>query len=361
MLAHIILSLVCVFSSLFCSLSNVNSDGLKKVLYFNALLIFFFLALRYDFGNDYLAYYDLFNEFSVLTLDDALKYDGRVELGWILLCMLFKPIGFFGLVFALVFFQIYVLVKIIFKYCPPGLYWFAIFIFVFLPDNMLINASAIRQSIAISFFLLMIDSILEKKYLKALFYFIAAYNFHTSILIVVLFLIPIIFSNRINNYIFCFVALLIFPILYLFGENLGNYFFQLSFFSDTFEKYLIYSENGNFGSGVGTLYNFILLVSFLSVLSGLSLSERLIVKIASLTYFITPLSIYVAMLGRINFYFEMLFIVAMPLMVSQFRNTYFRYGLIFLIMFWTLYIYYGFYHNPIWMEKYSIYKLIPIF
>lgn len=361
MLAHIILSLVCVFSSLLCSLSNVNSDGLKKVLYFNALLIFFFLALRYDFGNDYLTYYDLFNEFSVLTLDDALKYDGRVELGWILLCMLFKPLGFFGLVFALVFFQIYVLVKIIFKYCPPDLYWFAIFIFVFIPDNMLINASAIRQSIAISFFLLMIDSILEKKYLKALFYLIAAYNFHTSILIVVLFLIPIIFSNRINNYIFCVVALLIFPILYLFGENLGNYFFQLSFFSDTFEKYSVYSENGNLGSGVGTLYNFILLVSFLSVLSGLSLSERLIVKIASLTYFITPLSVYVVMLGRINFYFEMLFIVAMPLMVSQFRNTYFRYGLIFLIMFWTLYIYYGFYHNPIWMEKYSIYKLIPIF
>lgn len=361
MLIHIILGVSCVFLNLYAS--NFATQNIYRKVFFSLsiLLLFVFLAFRYDFGNDYLAYYDLFNEFSVLTLDDALKYDGRVELGWILLCMLFKPIGFFGLVFALVFFQLYVLAKIIFKYCPPDLYWFAIFIFIFIPDNMLINASAIRQSIAISFFLLMVDSILEKKYLKALFYLIAAYNFHTSILIVVLFLIPIIFSNRINNYIFCFVAILIFPILYLFRENLGDYFFQLSFFSDTFEKYLIYSESGNLGSGVGALYNFILLVSFLSVLSCLSLSERLIVKIASLTYFITPLSVYVAMLSRINFYFEMLFIVAMPLMVSQFRNTYFRYGLIFLIMFWTLYIYYGFYHNPIWMEKYSIYKLIPIF
>lgn len=361
MLIHILLGVSCVFLNLYAS--NFSTQDIYKKVFFclSILLLFIFLAFRYDFGNDYLAYNDLFNEFSVLTLEDVLKYDGRVELGWILLCMLFKPIGFFGLIFALVIFQLYVLTKIIFKYCPPNLYWFAIFIFIFFPDNMLINASAIRQSIAISFFLLIVDAIIEKRYLKVLFYFFIAYNFHTSILIALLFLIPILLSSRINNYIFCFISILIFPILYLFRQNLGDYFFQLSFFLDTFEKYLIYSESGNLGSGIGTLYNFLLLSSFLFVLSSLNLSERLIVKLASLTYFITPLAVYVAMLSRINFYFEMLFIVAMPLMISHLKDAYVRYAIFSLIIIWTLYVYYGFYQNPLWMEKYSTYKLIPLF
>lgn len=361
MLIHIILGITCVFLNLYAS--KFSTQGIYKKVFFclSILLLFVFLAFRYDFGNDYLAYNDLFNEFSVLAIEDAIKYDGRVEIGWILLCMLFKPIGFFGLVFALVIFQLYVLIKIIFKYCPPNLYWFAIFIFIFIPDNMLINASAIRQSIAISFFLLMVDSIVERKYLKVLFYFFVAYNFHTSILLTILFLVPILLSSRINNSIFCFISILIFPILYLFRQDLGDYFFQLSFFSDAFEKYLIYSESGDLGSGVGALYNFLLLSFFLFVLSSLNQSERLIVKLASITYFITPLAVYIAMLSRINFYFEMLYIVAMPLMISHLKNVYVKYAIIALIIIWTLYVYYGFYQNPLWMEKYSTYKLIPIF
>ena len=113
-------------------------------------LIFLFLALRYDYGNDYSAYLKGFLEVNrVETIDYFDKYL-HFDPGWIFLCRIFWPFGFFAMMAVLALFNCFVYYRFIRKYVPPVYYWFAVFLYVFNPYFMLVHSSAMRQSLAIS-------------------------------------------------------------------------------------------------------------------------------------------------------------------------------------------------------------------
>jgi hypothetical protein len=52
-------------------------------------LIFLFLALRYNFGNDYSSYLDRFIDINKYSTVDYFDKFYRVEPGWIFLCRIF--------------------------------------------------------------------------------------------------------------------------------------------------------------------------------------------------------------------------------------------------------------------------------
>ena len=59
------------------------------------LVLIIFFGVRYNYGNDYPGYYDMFNEInSYHTLTIALGNMG-IEDGWIVLNRLFAPLGFY--------------------------------------------------------------------------------------------------------------------------------------------------------------------------------------------------------------------------------------------------------------------------
>ena len=123
------------------------------------LILFVFLAIRYDFGNDYMAYYDDFemlNSYAKFGIDS----DAHNEPGWQILCHLFNPLGFFAMVAFLTAIECYILYRFIKEYVPERYYWFAIFLYVFTPSIMLVGASMMRNMLAIT---LVIVSI---KYIK---------------------------------------------------------------------------------------------------------------------------------------------------------------------------------------------------
>lgn len=68
-------------------------------------------AIHYDFGPDYMVYYNFFNNwtrdvelsFNLSDMQEVFK-----DPGWVILCLLFKPIGFFGMVAVLSVVQNYI-------------------------------------------------------------------------------------------------------------------------------------------------------------------------------------------------------------------------------------------------------------
>ena len=53
------------------------------------LIIFVFLAIRYDFGNDYMGYWEDFNSLNSWAMFNV-DNDLHVEPGWQILCNIFK-------------------------------------------------------------------------------------------------------------------------------------------------------------------------------------------------------------------------------------------------------------------------------
>ena len=162
-------------------------------------LIFLFLALRYNYGNDYSAYLKGFLEVNrVETIDYFDKY-WHFDPGWIFLCRIFGPFGFFAMMAVLALFNCFVYYRFIRKYVPPAYYWFAVFFYVFNPYFMLVHSSAMRQSLAISLFIFSIDYIYKKDALRYFLCIGLAALFHTSALVLLPIYLLGVFDWKINK------------------------------------------------------------------------------------------------------------------------------------------------------------------
>ena len=131
------------FSVLFAFLAKYKNVmwGLKA----SFTLIFLFLSLRYNFGNDYKAYLEAFyNNYGYSSIDFFDK-SNQFESGWMFLNYLFQPFGFFAMTAVLAFFHCMVLYNIVNKFVPKKQQWFAVFIYVFNPYFMLVYSSAMRD------------------------------------------------------------------------------------------------------------------------------------------------------------------------------------------------------------------------
>ena len=72
---------------------------------FSLIVLCVFYGIRYDFGNDYWSYYNLF-------LASSYGIDVEViEPGWGFINYLCQPIGFFGMIFLLTVFEYYSVFK----------------------------------------------------------------------------------------------------------------------------------------------------------------------------------------------------------------------------------------------------------
>ena len=100
------------FTVFFSYLSK--DENFKWGLKFSFILIFFFLALRFDFGNDYMYYYSNFQKINSFSSFNINNYNVKgVEIGWLLLNVCFNSMGFFAMNAVLAAFSTYVLYRFI--------------------------------------------------------------------------------------------------------------------------------------------------------------------------------------------------------------------------------------------------------
>lgn len=355
MLTTLIFNIIAVF---FAWLESNKSS--KYGLKLSVFTVFVFLAFRYDFGNDYMAYLEVFqniNKFDLAKID-SFTIKGN-EVGWFYLNRLFKPLGFFAMTIVLAAFNCYVVYRFIKKYVPAKYYWFAVFLYTFQVSQMLILSSAMRQAVAVSFFILAIDYIIQKKPFKYIILIFIATLFHTSAVV----LFPLIIISYINwkikfvHIILVFVVFLI-PIYFL--KDITAYINV--FVSQYFEIYSYYLENAGGTSiseiGLGFILNiFIYFVIVYNSQFEIDFEKNIFLKIAIISFILIPLGFNLQLIGRINFYFMPVLLIVFPLIFSKMKKTY-KMIYIGIVVLFTFYNFYLFFNEGVYKIPFGTYQTI---
>ena len=347
-----------LFSGLFAYLSRYKKTQWGLKVSFG--LIFVFLALRYDFGNDYETYLKAFGDLNQYGLFSATDNLNNFEPGWVVLNRLFRPLGFFGMTAVLALVNSIVYYYFIKTYVPIRYYWMAVCLYVFDPEFMLIQLSAMRQTVAILLFIISLNFLSTKRPVQYFLCIGVAMLFHTSAVI----LLPVYLlglfvnwhSNIVNKSISGVIAICLFALLYIIREYVTAI---LNFLINSYyDRYLDYQNPGELHSGLGVVYG--LGILFLAIYYGNTQNKRIesIVSVAMLNYFLIPLNIIISMITRIDFYFYPAIFVAYPVILNNFKSPVIRVLFLTLTFAFAGYKFYGYINfedNP---EHYGTYKTI---
>ena len=171
MFATLVISLIAILFAWIARFQKTKYGGLE----FAFILLTVFMAIRYNFGNDYPAYLNIFIKIGRNNIPD------RLEAGWVLLSKLFQPIGFFGMIIVLTIIEYSIIYWLIKKYIPKQWYWLSVFIFTLNTSFLLIGASMMRQFLAMCVCLIAIEFIIRKKMIKSILIVLHLHNFYIDI------------------------------------------------------------------------------------------------------------------------------------------------------------------------------------
>lgn len=352
MIATFILGVFCVLFAWLEDYKNFNY-GLKIGFGF----IFLFLALRYDFGNDYMPYYNFFYGVEDLTDDEIHSEDQHFEIGWIYLNKIFYNWGFFTMQMTLASINCIVYYYFIKKYCPKHYYWFAMFLYVFSSGIMLTHSSAMRQSIAIAIFLISLSFLQKKQLLRYIILIGIASLIHTSALILSpLILLP--FINFRISFRSGLITFSIFLLLFIYANFILSNITSLS--GVYFERYAEYLDNEGvmLGSGLGLIFLSILLILILKYSKYQTKENSLLFKLAILNFMFIPMGFALQSVGRLGMYFLPVTIVVYPLIICTIKSNIIRSIITTSIVLVTLYTFYQFFQSEVWKEAFGTYQTI---
>lgn len=350
MIATIILG---IFAVLFAFLAKYKN--FRYGLEISFFLIFLFLALRYNFGNDYSSYLKGFIDINRYSPVDYFDKYYRVEPGWIFLCRIFKPLGFFVMIAVLALFNCLVYYRFIKKYVPINYYWLAIFLYIFNPGFMLIHSSAMRQSIAIALFIFSLDYLYKKDAIRYFLCIGIASLFHTSALI----LLPVYLLGILNwkiNKVTGVIFFSFFVSLFIFRESLRPYLSQ--FISNNFERYEVYQTAGVISTGLVALYLSGLLILTLYYERFQNRKTAFIFKIAIIGFIFIPLNLLIQLISRVGMYFVPATLIAYPIILMNLKKHIYKTIFLFLLIFMTTYQFFAFFNSEVWKDAFGIYQTI---
>ncbi len=386
MLIPIIVGSIAVILA-YLSQSSQNGIGLKAAF----LIIFVFLALRYDYGNDYMGYLDRYNEITS-NVQISITEMGW-EPGWIFLHVVFKPFGFFVMVMFTSLLTCIVFYRFIRNYVPASYQWFAVFLYVFDPYLLLVPASAMRQNIGILAFLVGIDCLHKRGYVLYVLLALAAATFHKSGVILLPFVLLPFINFRVNK-VFALGFIGLFVSFFYFGHILVPFAFRAG--GTLVESYIetyAYGTNARqaaLGTGIGFFYN-LFLFSVVLYFAGKEMAagqqdegdnlllesadqeydlqwsandypdlqaRRILFKIAILTFLFVPLGFQAAMIGRFSMYFTPILIAVYPIIACTTKDRFFKLVFLGSLIPFTLFRFWAFFVGPGWKEKFGTYRTI---
>lgn len=356
---------------IFCSLIALlltyleSTNQIKGGMKWGFVIVTILGMIHYDYGNDYMSYYDIYKQVTFYRFDLSKILAGEyfVEPGWVLLCFFFKPIGgFFMMVAVLNLVQNFLVYRSIKNYVEKRWWPLAMFIYLFSTSLYLMNFSMMRQGFVICVFLGLWPLIKEKKWFWAAPILWLCSFVHTSALV----LIPFAFAGLVpmgKGKIWASVYILFYLALWFNGTMLNDIF--MSFMSvEEFEEYAkSYSrDNNTMKLGLGFVMNiipFILGMLYLWDADGEhSFAEKLVVSIALCSFVITPFASIIPLIVRLGMYFGVYQIIAMPLIYKNLKRKDIQWALLSLFVLMWAYDYLIFFKSPVWIEKFTTFKTI---
>lgn len=363
MVIYIILVILSVF---FTWLQQVRV--LKNGMKLSFFLVFLFLALRHDYGNDYSGYFINFLELE--TLQDDNFYIKANEVGWLYLNYFFKylfgGVGFHLMVASMAGWICFVFYRFTTKYIPSKYYTFAVALLLLEPNNILVLSSAMRQSLAVSIFLVSFDFLLQKRYLLYTVGIFLASLFHAT----ALYFVVLILLNVSNWRIYLqYVFIILFGLVYLLNSltlifDLAN---DLSEYQDSI--YSTYTDADKDFSKYGLGYALIVFF-YLSMLIinrnayQYSPERNTIVKVVIVMLFLSVAGIANTMISRLGFYLFPIVVIAYSLTLERLDSfklssySFFSKISIFIILAFFAFQNYGFWKSAVYSPYFTEYKTI---
>lgn len=292
---------------------------------FSLIVLCVFYGIRYDFGNDYWSYYNLF-------LASSYGIDVEViEPGWGFINYLCQPIGFFGMIFLLTVFEYYSVFKHIKLYVDREYWWLAVFIFCFTFNFLLLGCSMMRQFLAMVILLYTIKYISQRKLIPFLIIICIAISIHkTAIIFIPMYMFSLWLPNInrkywILSFVVGFICLMVLSKTYLELFQVAAILFD----DEKFSRYLL----GDEGSYSFTIIFDILWLVLLMYYCPQERIGKIICLISILSYVFLPFTFVVVMLLRLMLFFSFFLIFTMPNMIQRIELKPVRYIVLSIYMF----------------------------
>lgn len=350
MIEYFIVSFICILITFF-------QKKTKNALTFSFIILTVFLAIRYNFGNDYPAYLLHFDLANQGTLENAFDFE-RFENGWVILCRICKPIGFFGMVIFLTILENAIIYYIIRKYVPQDWYWLALFGYLFSVSLCLTGLSMMRQFLAMCICLISFVLVTRRKVILSILLVLLASQFHTSAYVC----LPICFMGIIKDIQVSFKTSLLFilvlAIIYstavvLFGDYLSQFINDSVF--DVYEGSIGQKYTRNIG--ISTFFNYFILGIIILMLNKQETSNRLFVLFFLLFFIVDAFKPIAPLISRVGLYFYILYPICMPNAVAK-LSIRTRIVTICLLIIFGVYGYFSFILSPGWGNSFLHYKTI---
>jgi hypothetical protein len=340
--------------------STKKFDGGMK---WGFILVTLLAVIHYDYGNDYMGYYDLYRRFAGFgSIGAVLDKDLYRDIGWSAINYVFQYLGgFFSLVAVISIFEGVVYYRAIRRHLPRELWWFGTFIYLFATSFYLLNFSMLRQGLVIAIFIALYPLIEQRKWLIAAPILYLCSFIHGSALVLVPFafwgFLPV---KRGKALVFIFSVFLV--AMYVSSQFLASIPQFVMENTDAFEYYEdTYSESDTvtkFGIGfIIYLIPTIITILFLGNKQAEDEMKRL-VALSCLGAFFTPLATIIPMIGRVGMYFGVFRIMALPIAYKAINNKPIRIGLIALYIAIIMYDYCLFFNSEVFGEHYRVFRTI---
>lgn len=341
---------------------------LKDGLLYAFILLTIIAAIRYDYGNDYKSYERIFetaNRYSlsyVIEEHENLQYIDSTfkDIGAVILYKLFKPVGFLIFVAVASIFTNATFYKLIKDNLCREQYWIGIFIYLFQFDFYVLPMSMIRQSLAIAICIWGVHFLVRKKYLFFIISYLIALSIHKSSAVFIPFLgiyfIPI-WRGRIVFWVIIAATLIV-----NFSSVFVNELLQGAL---GIESFIIYFQSyGNDAVGeLGFVRKFLNYAMYFLALYYLytqkpTKHQYYLVMLSVVGFMFLPIAEMIPLVSRLSFYFNVFYIVSIPLALRIIKNQIVRISVANLIFIALLYQYYYLFTNSIYTKYFIEYTSI---
>ncbi|MDE7381500.1 MAG: EpsG family protein [Muribaculaceae bacterium] len=353
----VLVSLIAVLILISSNQAKTKQNLLPGVI----VLLSLFFGIRDHFGNDYAAYSHVFEE--VNSRSDRYifnSYLGDIEIGWIYLNKLFKPLGFEAMVMFLTFFQFGVIGWFIMKMVPRKYQWQALALYMFMPGFMVTQLSMMRQSVAMSFMMLALPFVVDKKFIKAAVLVSVGLLFHKSAFAAFL-LFPLIYCVKVNYKWVLLVYVVILFICQFFPQPIVDVVELLSTYKQ-YGKYEYYMKESNMvvemRSGLGFIFQLIMSIYIGYLLKFRSTKFRYFILCMLLGYAFTPITGTIGMAARILIYYQQAGILGFLPLFKRAKKDAFALVLTIVFMAYIASAIYIFFTSEVYVKRFFYYHTL---
>lgn len=362
--------LVILLSNFLAILGSRGKDNCLKAAF---VILFLFIGLRYDYGNDTLEYAQLFHnlasyDLSIFDFVGITSLDSH-EPGWVWLNYFFKPIGWFGFQLLLAAFETWVIYDCTKRYVPRQFQWLSVAIFTLTQSFMWIGAcSMFRQWFACILFLFSIRFILDRRIVPFILINIAGVLCHKSAIVV----LPTYFfaySNLdfLRKRSTAILVIILIVIWYFVADRYFGFVDAFLMDSEDFSDYLTHYDNSRSSlsySIIGFVAAFAMPVFAILNINSLDKDYVPLIFISICALLLKPFSSHIMMTGRLAYYFDIINIILYPLTLFSFwknkpESRYWVYIMILIIILPDIRALFEFFGGGnVWAKSYSNYNTI---